>query len=311
MDDDLSPSDEQPTRVGTLRRYHRPVEVAPIATAEPGPEMIAFQAAASALASSSLSEGSRALLLGLLRTGTTRIFPGGGVGIEYGSLLKTAVRPDDLGGHVADVAAHLQAARVDVLLVPGMSGYPVGAMYALASNTPAILLKKQSVGPLSGDEVYPSGSFAIPSYTGESDVVLSADLDAVDDIVAGIVARQIALQETSDSVTIEVRCAGADDIIDKATMAHAITESAPLICESALSSAVARHRAATGDSRRIDCHVSVVAWAAPLIKRYNNPHTHLERTFGITPFAGIEITSVHLDPSAIGVEGAGLFAFRS
>ena len=161
----------------TLPRYERPRELDVTPTGLPPGELIPYEQVEARLADAPLSPGSRALLLGLLRTGTTKVFPGGGVGIEYGSLLKTAVRPDDLGRHVREVAEHLMAKRVDLLLVPGMSGYPVGAMYALAANIPALLLKKQNLVPSEG-QAYPAGSFAIPSYTGDGDVVMSADLEA-------------------------------------------------------------------------------------------------------------------------------------
>jgi hypothetical protein len=290
----------------TLRRYERPHE-ASVAIADIVPEcLVPFKDADDVFASSTLSMGSRKLLLGLLRTGTTRLFPGGGVGIEYGSLLKTAVRPDDLGEHIREAALHLRERAVDLLLVPGMSGYPVGAMYAYEAGIPAVLLKKQK---LANDSDYPAGSFVIPSYTGDGDVVMSADLDAVRDIVAGIVARQISEQLDQEVISITIRCAGADDIIDKAVMAHAITESAPLFCQAALDEAIGRHRARTGDARRIDRTVEFVAWVTPLIKTYNGPEEHLQRTFGIEPFAGISVTSVHLEPPALGIEGAGTFQF--
>lgn len=289
-----------------LPRYERSHEPGSERGASRPVDAIPFERAAGVLAESCLSPGSRKLLLGLLRTGTTRVFPGGGVGIEYGSLIKTAVRPDDLGEHVWEVAAHLAERDVDLLLVPGMSGYPVGTMYAFAAGIPAVLLKKQKHSP---DSDYPTGSFAIPSYTGDGDVVMSADLDAVRDIIEGIVAPQIEAQRDAPDVAIAIRCAGADDIIDKAVMAHGITESAPLFCEAALERIVERHRSKTGDRRPITWTIEVVAWVTPLIKRYNGPTEHLERTFGITPFAGIGVTSVHLDPPAIGVEGVGVFAF--
>src|SRR5690349_4201512 len=99
----------------TLRRYERRHEAtAGNATVVPG-EIIPFEQAEDALRKSGLTPGSQALLLGLLRTGTTRLFPGGGVGIEYGRLLKTAVRPDDLRGHVEEAAAHLSDRAVDLL----------------------------------------------------------------------------------------------------------------------------------------------------------------------------------------------------
>lgn len=293
----------------TLPRYERPREThATVGNGDPG-ELIPFARLDEALAGSPLSAGSRALLRGLMRTGTTRVFPGGGIGIEYGSLLKTAVRPDELGGHVREAAAHLREQQVDLLLVPGMSGYPVGAMYALAAGIPALLLKKQKLAPDGQDDGYPAGSFVIPSYTGEGDVVMSADLEAARDMVAGIAARQLAAQADSATITLTIRCAGADDIIDKATMAHAVCECAPRVCAAALDEALARHRAATGDARPAGCRVEAVAWVTPLIKSYNGPREQLRRRFGIDPFAGLSITSVHLDPPALGIEGVGTVGF--
>jgi hypothetical protein len=35
----------------------------------------------------------------------------------------------------------------------------------------------------------------------------------------------------------------------------------------------------------------------------------LKQTFGIEPFAGVSVTSVHLEPPALGIEGAGVFRF--
>jgi hypothetical protein len=289
----------------TLPRYERPRETPSTAVGtEPG-AVIPFARVPAALAASSLSAGSRALLLGLLRTGTTRVFPGGGVGIEYGGLLKTAVRPDDLGPHVREVAEHLRSRRVDLLLVPGMSGYPVGAMYSLAADIPALLLKKQKLAPDGDAAGYPAGSFVIPSYTGEGDVVMSADLDAARDLVAAIVARQIAAQPSAAELEIVVRCAGADDIIDKATMAHAITECAPRFCAAALDDAIAAHR----DARSARCRVEVVSWVTPLIKTYNGPREHLRRHFGIDPFAGLSVLGVQLDPPALAIEGLGVVGF--
>lgn len=293
-----------------IKRYLRPHEAGRSGVPIDIDRIVPFACAAEALANSALSPGSRKLLLGLLRTGATRVFPGGGVGIEYGSLLKTAVRPDDIGEHVGEVAEHLWDRGADVLLVPGMSGYPVGAMYSVVAGIPAILLKKQKLHSADDDGVsYPAGSFAIPSYTGDGDVVMSADLDAVDDIVGTVIERQLAAQSGSEHIELVIRCAGADDIIDKATMAVAITECAPLICQGAIERAIAKHLAATGDDRPISASVSVVAWVTPLIKSYNRPQELLRTRFGIEPFAGVEVTNVHLDPAAIGVESAGTFAF--
>src|SRR5215207_5554592 len=118
----------------TLPRYERPREDRALDLPLAADECISHGRFEKAISSSALSDGSRQLLRGLLRLGCTKDFAGGGVGIEYGSLLKTAARPEYLAAHVAEAAAHLGARQVDLLLVPGMSGYPIGAMYSLASG---------------------------------------------------------------------------------------------------------------------------------------------------------------------------------
>ncbi|HET8523699.1 MAG TPA: hypothetical protein VFL82_10705 [Thermomicrobiales bacterium] len=293
-----------------LPRYERPVEAA-IET----PELNLFEATPygeteALIAASTLSAGSRALLRGLLRLGATKVFPGGGVGIEYGGLLKTAARPEYTAIHVAEAAAHLNARNVDLLLVPGMSGYPIGAMYSVVSGIPAILLKKSRL-TIDGTMRYPPGSFIIPSYTGDGDVVMSADLAAVQDIVDTVLTPQLAAQTNAERPVLTLRAAGADDIIDKATMSQAVGESAVITGRAAADTFVRRHRQTTGDSRPIDIRVEVVAWVTPLIKGYNRPQEHLLRLFGIHPFAGLNLTSLHLQPHAIGVEGVGIVAFAA
>ncbi len=294
--------------VAALPRYERPVEqtaTVPCAAADPIP----WERAPAAIAASPLSPGSRALLLGLLRTGTARRFPGGGAGIEYGSLLKTAARPDVIGEHVREAAAHLRDRGSDLLLVPGMSGYPIGSMYALAAEIPAILLKKTSLSAAEA-AAFPPGAFVIPSYTGEGDVVMSADPAAVADIVDDLCQRHLAAQAGRPRLDLVLRCGGADDIIDKATMSQAVGESAVVIGRTAMGDWLARHRAATGDDRPAEIRVETVAWATPLIKGYNRPHELLRRWFGIAPFAGVNVVGLRLEPPALDVEGVGLLAFR-
>lgn len=301
---DLVPEPKPPT--ASLRRYSRPREEA---VAEPPSEaVIPFSESDNVISGSSLSPGSRALLRGLLRVGTVRDFPGGGAGIEYGSLLKTAARPDYVAAHIREAAAHLRGQQTDLLMIPGMSGYPIGAMYALAAEVPALLLKKTRLDQ-ADPNAYPTGAFVIPSYTGEGDVVMHADPPAVADIVASIVSRKLREQQDRTELDIELRVAGADDIIDKATMSQAISESAVVVGEAAMERAITRYRESTGDTRPIRTRVAMVAWVTPLIKRYNRPRDHLWETFRLRPFAGIDLSSVHLDPPAIGVEGVGVFAF--
>jgi hypothetical protein len=290
----------------TIPRYSRPRE-APMPVARSG-DTIPFERSDAAIAASPLSPGSRALLRGLLRTGTARLFPGGGIGIEYGSLLKTAARPEYVAAHVREAAEHLGRQRTDLLLVPGMSGYAIGAMYAFAAGLPALLLKKTQLAD-ADPHAYPAGAFVIPSYTGEGDVVMHADPAAAADIIGAVVEARLAEQIHQDTAEIELRVAGADDIIDKATMSQAVGESAVHIGESAMQDAIARHRALTGDERPIATRVAVVAWVTPLIKSYNHAYQHLEEAFGLRPFAGLDITSVCLDPPGIGVAGVGMLAF--
>jgi hypothetical protein len=292
----------------TLRRYTRSREE--VAPAPPADDVISFADSDAAIAASTLSPGSQALLRGLLRVGSIRVFPGGGAGIEYGSLLKTAARPDYIAPHVEEAARHLHEQRVDLLLVPGMSGYPVGAMYALAAKVPALLLKKTRLDG-ANPNAYPAGAFIIPSYTGEGDVVMHADPAAVADIVASIVSRKLAEQREHDTLDIELRVGGADDIIDKATMSQAVGESAIQVGEAAMKSAIARYRASTSDTRPITTRVSVVAWVTPLIKGYNRAYEHLWEAFHVRPFAGINLSAVHLSPQAVGVEGVGTLAFAA
>ncbi|MGI8486341.1 MAG: hypothetical protein ACR2OU_19045, partial [Thermomicrobiales bacterium] len=156
---------------------------------------------------------------------------------------------------------------------------------------------------------YPPGAFIIPSYTGDGDVLMSADLAAMQDIVDAILTKQIDAQADAETIYLTVRIAGADDIIDKATMSQAVSESAMIVGQTTIASFVERHRRATGDQRPVVDEVTVVAWVTPLIKGYNRPHEHLRRWFGISPFAGLNVTSVHLEPSAIGIEGLGIVEF--
>jgi hypothetical protein len=290
-----------------LPRYTRPHEEAATVPAE---GIIPFPECADRIASAPLSAGSRALLHGLLRIGAARDFPGGGAGIEYGGLLKTAARPEYIAGHVAEAAAHLHEQRADLLLVPGMSGYPIGAMYALAAGLPALLLKKSQLGA-EPPSAYPTGAFVIPSYTGEGDVVMQADPAAVADIIDTFLTRKMAEQAEAPAVAIELRAAGADDIIDKATMSTAVGRSALAIGEAAMRDWIAQHRARTGDARPISARVSVIAFVTPLIKVYNHPYDHLQQAFGVRPFAGLDVTGVCLNPPAIGVAGVGALAFAA
>ena len=284
------------------RRFDRTVEAPPSGGAPAGPRIVLADLEA-ALARSSLTEGGRALARGLLRTARPAIFPGGGLGLDYAGLLKTAARPDIVGAHVREAAQHLVDRGVDLLFVPGMSGYPIGAMYSLASGIPAVLLKKQRhaldpAGP------YPAGAFVIPSYTGGGDTVISADLAAVRDILTDLVAGQLAIQGGVTRPRVAIRVAGADEIIDKATMAQAITETAPEVCHAVVREILDGLPEAAG--REVEIDVRVVAWVTPLLKGYNRPAERLAERTGVVPFAGVTITAIEVDPPAIGIAGLGV-----
>ncbi len=257
-----------------------------------------------ALERSALSPGSRDLVQALVRLARPAVFGGGGVGLEYGALLKTAARPDLLRRHIEEVALHIAAHRVDLLFVPGMSGYPIGSMYAMASGIPAVLLKKQSYTPWSVDDL-PPGAFVIPSYTGSTDTVISADVPAARDMITALVDRQLEEQRDRGEIAIEIRIAGADEIIDKATMATAITETAPVFSRAVVEEVLAgRSQVIAGRPVTVAC--PVVAWVTPLLKAYAGSGSILASRFGIEPLAGATITAIQLDPPAIGIEGIGL-----
>ena len=303
----MQPPTTATTPTAQPRRFDRAVEGVAAPADAAGPR-VARGGLEAAIARSTLSEGGRALARGLLRTARPAVFPGGGLGLDYASLLKTAARPDVVGLHVQEAARHLVDRGVDLLFVPGMSGYPIGAMYSLASGIPAVLLKKQrhTIEPAASMAVpYPAGAFVIPSYTGDGDTVISADLAAVRDILADLVAGQLTLQEGVARPRVAVRVAGADEIIDKATMAQAITETAPEVCHAVVRELLDGLPEATGLAD-VEIDVRVVAWVTPLLKGYNRPAERLAERTGIVPFAGLTITAIELDPPAIGIAGLGL-----
>jgi hypothetical protein len=292
----------------SLPRYERSLEAIVAGPPLADCDLIPLVDIETALDDSSLTPGGRDLARGLARLGRPAVFAGGGAGIEYGSLLKTAANPLYLRQHVIEAAAHLRQQHVDVLIVPGMSGYPIGSMYAIVAELPAILLKKQRLAAVP-DVEYPAGSFVIPSYTGDGDVVMSADLVAVQDVVDRVLTPQVAAQSDANALQLTLRLAGADDIIDKATMSHAVSDSGLIVGKAAVEAFLARYRAISGDTRQVEVRVEVVAWVTPLIKGYNRPQEHLQRLFGVTPFAGLNVTSVQIDPPAIGIDGLGVLAF--
>lgn len=261
-----------------------------------------------ALERSALSEGSRALLRGLIRIGRTATFSGGGVGLEYAGLLKSAVRPDIVGLHVEEAARVLSGARVDLLLVPGMSGYPVGTMYATAAGIPALLLRKEAwqEGP---ERTLPPGAFVLPSYTSAGEVLMTADPAALLDITGPIFQRQVEAQPDANGIRLTLRVARADDIIDKATMARAVSDSARQLARFAVHAFEREWRAGSDDTRPLEASITVATWVTPLLKQYNRPDEQLTGVLEIPPFAGLRITGIYTAPKAIGVDGVGVLAF--
>ncbi|HRA47656.1 MAG TPA: hypothetical protein PK819_06280 [Thermomicrobiales bacterium] len=297
------PEPEIPMLAPPIPRYDRVHEQTDF---RPVVDPVPFVLFENALAQSSLSYGSRDLLRALLRSGRPKVFGGGGLGLDYAALFKTASRPDLLGRHITEVANHLNANGVDLLVVPGMSGYPIGAMYSQASRIPAVLLKKQT-NEDPGLEV-PPGSFLIPSYTGDTDTLISADMDAVQSIIDDIVIHQISAQANSETLSIEICIAGADEIIDKATMATAVTETAPIFVRTAVETALTRNVDRIA-GRAVAVDIRVVAWVTPIIKTYNRSNDLLRERFGITPFAGLSLNALQLEPPAVGIEGLGVVSF--
>lgn len=290
-----------------LPRYQRPAESPTPASVR---ETIPPERHEAAIAASPLSEGSRALLRGLMRLGQTATFRGGGIGLDYEGLLKSAVRPDILGAHVTEAAEALRRHAIDLLLVPGMSGFPIGTMYAMAAGIPALLLRKEPVGVETLERTMPPGAFILPSYTSAGEVVMSADPLALLDITAPIFARQVAAAGSGD-IRLRLRVAGADDIIDKATMARAVSESARQLGRFAAARFERDWRARAGDRRGLALEVEMVTWVTPLLKAYNRPDAQLARVTTAPPFAGLRITGVYTAPRAVGIEGVGTLAFAA
>ena len=288
-------------------RYDRPAEPAPRAL--PAREVIPPSGHEAALADSDLSDGSKALLRGLMRLGRTATFRGGGVGLDYAGLLKSAVRPDIVGEHVAEVARTLGERNVDLLLVPGMSGFPIGTMYSVAAGIPALLLRKEPWRDSRVERTMPPGAFVLPSYTGSGEVVMTADPLALLDITTSIFRRQVEEIAGSDTIRLTLRVAGADDIIDKATMARAASDSAQHLGRFAAAAFQRDWYASTGDSRPVIVGVSTVTWVTPLIKQYNRPDEQLAGLLEAPVVAGLRITGIYTAPRAIGVEGIGILAF--
>jgi hypothetical protein len=289
-----------------LPRYQRPAEPAAQATA--GRAVIPPEGHEAAIADSDLSAGSKALLRGLMRLGQAATFRGGGVGLDYEGLLKSAVRPDIVGDHVAEAAGALRRHAIDLLLVPGMSGYPIGTMYAMAAGIPALLLRKEPVRSDTLERTMPPGAFILPSYTSAGEVVMSADPLALLDITAPIFARQVE-EAGEGELRLTLRVAGADDIIDKATMARAVSESARQLGRFAAAHFERDWRARTGDRRPLPLDIAMVTWVTPLLKAYNRPDAQLARVTAAPPFAGLRISGIYTSPRAVGIEGVGTLAF--
>lgn len=288
-------------------RYERPVETATAAT--PSREVTPPSRHEEVMAASTLSDGSKRLLRGLMQLGQTATFPGGGLGLDYAGLLKTAVRPDILQGHVEEAAAVLRRHRVDLLLVPGMSGFPIGTMYAASAGIPALLLRKEPWRGEGRDRTLPPGAFVLPSYTSSNEVVMTADPNALLHIANGLFEQQVATQSDKGIIQLVLRIAGADDIVDKAVMARAVCDSAHRLGTFAASAWQRAWQVRTGDDRSVNLKVEVVTWVTPLNKHYNQTAQQLASMFEGEPFAGLSITGLYTAPRAIGIDGVGILAF--
>lgn len=289
-----------------LGRYVRAAEVPRQFTID-NQSIIPFTEAQPAIEASSLSQGSKDLLSGLLQIGSAKVFPGGGVGIEYGGVLKTMTRPDIIKEHIREAADHLREKEVELLYAPGMSGFPYAAMVSLESGISSVLLKKSKHD--TDPSHFPPGSFIIPSYTGEGTVMIAPDMHGVQQAVDTILSTK--LKEEPERTEIIISQAGADDIIDKATMSTALCEMTDVTTRAAVDHFFHRYFLQHPfDTRIFDVSINTVAFVTPLMKGYNKPHDELERKFGFKPFAGVTINSLHLEPPAIGIEGIGILEFN-
>ena len=287
-------------------RYNRPAERPTTEVARE--EIIPPERHEEAIANSDLSTGSKDLLRGLMRLGAATVFQGGGVGLEYAGLLKSAVRPDIVGEHVREAAQILQNHHIDLLLVPGMSGYPIGTMYAVEARVPGLLLRKEPLRDRELERTLPPGAFILPSYTSRDEVLMSADPAALVAITDEIFERQAAAT-TADVIALQLRVAGADDIIDKATMARATSESAHRLAAYALERFRSSWRSRTGDERPMHVSVEVVTWVTPMLKAYNDPEAQMQGMLTSPMFAGLRITGISTHPRAVGIEGIGVLGF--
>ena len=93
----------------------------------------------------------------------------------------------------------------------------------------------------------------------------------------------------------------------RVTPVTAITETAPTFCRAVIDDLLDA-RAEQIRDRPVSFDVSVQTWVTPLLKGYNGAAEILQSRCGITPFAGVTITSLHVDPPAIGIEGIGVLA---
>ena len=186
-------------------RYQRPAESA--APLVPSREVTPAADHDAAIEASSLSDGSRTLLRGLMRLGRTAMYSGGGVGLDYAGLLKTALRPDILRLHVDEAVAVLREQQIDLLLVPGMSGFPIGTMYAMGAGIPAQLLRKEPWRGEGRERTLPPGSFTLPSYTSAGEVLMTEDPIALIDITDGIFRGQVEHHKGDGPFQLSLRVA--------------------------------------------------------------------------------------------------------
>jgi hypothetical protein len=283
-----------------LPRYSRAFETVAAAATPVAP--LSPAAADAAIVAADLTPGGRALLGALVRVARARVFPGGGVGLDYGPLLKSAIRPDVVGAHVREAAADLRG--VDLLLAPGNSGHPIAGQYAAASGVPALLLRKDALAVADVAHAGP-GSFVIASYTGSGDTLISPDLAAARDIVAGVVARQVAAQAGAPALWLTLRVSGVDDIVDKGVMVRALADAAGALGAALLAEAVADLRA-DGEQRPVTTAVAFDAMLAPL-RRLAPGGAALPAPV----HAGVEIAAVQVSPPAILVAGVGWLPLRA
>lgn len=282
-----------------LPRYIRPAETRPpkIAT----DSIIPFSRVKEAIRNSQLTPGGEGLLIEILSNGGIVNFGPGNPGVFYPTLKSEENLPlHAVAHHINEVSDHLHANKVDLLFIPKNSGVPIGRRCAKQAEIVPIFLDK--LEPSDDGNLYPPGSFVIPSYTGEGERVMSPPTAVLEEAVFGIMESQLRKGQH-----VIIRQTAYDDMGDKWTMGEAIRKHSA----EAIHAAVVKYL--KENPVRQDVTVST-AWqpmAVTLAKYYTTPTDQVVRKIGALPLVGLPITEIDLERQAIGILGVkGALGFK-